>query len=282
MEEEKDDKEIPSRGNEWEVVSLTASTYAAAPGPESLESNNDNHDNELDINDEETSRAMFMSGHFVFPPSQHENLPLVCDDKSGAEVGGPTKKSGLDIEEGDRSDKDNEESWNIKGMTAADELHGIQFFDETGKRLSVRASEFEEGRSLLGLDVVDKEQSIYSAGNFSSIHNEADISVSNLSDENLIIPESSDPLLSNSDSPLDSTSPTKEKKFNESGLPCEAWWKKRAASLFAQAKDANAFWSVFVAAALMGLVILGQRWQSQQVKLQSVINDEVFLAIQKI
>ncbi|KAI3848886.1 hypothetical protein MKW92_040645 [Papaver armeniacum] len=201
MEDEKDVKGTSTR--EWEVVTLTASTYAAAPGPESLESSDGN---QMDVNDdEETSRAMFMSGHFVFPPSQHENLPLLG------------------------SDKNDEENWNARRMAGSDELHGIQFFDESGKRLSVRPSEFEEERSLLGLDLNDKEQ-----------------------------------ILSNQDSSSDSTSPTYVNKFNESGLPCEAWWKRRAASLIAQAKDANAIWSVVVAATLMGL----------HVKWQTIVGDE--------
>ncbi|KAI3988383.1 hypothetical protein MKX01_019837 [Papaver californicum] len=269
MEDEKDVKGTSTR--EWEVVTLTASTYAAEPGPESLQSSDGN---QMDANDdEEISRAMFMSGHFVFPPSQHENLPLLSDDNEN-EVGDLTGKAGYELEVGGRSDKNDEGNWNARRMAGLDELHGIQFFDESGKRLSVRPSEFEEGRSLLGLDLYDKEQSIYDASTLSSIHNEADIRGSNLYDENSFVPESSDPLLSNQDSSLDSTSPTNVNKFNESGLPCEAWWKRRAASLIAQAKDANAIWSVVVAATLMGLVILGQRWQSQHVKWQTIVGDE--------
>ncbi|KAI3886729.1 hypothetical protein MKX03_006872 [Papaver bracteatum] len=251
MEDEKDVKGTSTR--EWEVVTLTASTYAAAPGPESLESSDGN---QMDVNDdEETSRAMFMSGHFVFPPSQHENLPLLSDEN---------EKAGYEMDVGG-SDKSDEENWNARRMSGSDELPGIQFFDESGKRLSVRPSEFEEERSMLGLDLNDKEQSIY---------DEADISRSNLYDENSSVPESSDPVLSNQDSSSNSTSPTNVNKFNESGLPCEAWWKRRAASLIAQAKDANAIWSVVVAATLMGLVILGQRWQSQHVKWQTIVGDE--------
>lgn len=262
MEDEKDVKGTSTR--EWEVVTLTASTYAAAPGLESLESSDGN---QMDVNDdEETSRAMFMSGHFVFPPSQHENLPLLSDENEN-------EKAGYEMDVGG-SDKNDEENWNARRMAGSDELHGIQFFDESGKRLSVRPSEFEEERSLLGLDLNDKEQSIYDTSTLSSIHNEADISGSNLYDENSSVPESSDPVLLNQDSSSDSTSPTNVNKFNESGLPCEAWWKRRAASLIAQAKDANAIWSVVVAATLMGLVILGQRWQSQHVKWQTIVGDE--------
>uniref|UniRef100_A0A2N9F0C0 Uncharacterized protein n=1 Tax=Fagus sylvatica TaxID=28930 RepID=A0A2N9F0C0_FAGSY len=81
-------------------------------------------------------------------------------------------------------------------------------------------------------------------------------------------------------SPDISSSPTlaKDEKHDGSNLPCGAWWKRRAASLYAHAKEANTFWSIFIAAAVMGLVLLGQRWQQErwqalQLKWQISIND---------
>ena len=77
MADNEEGEENTSRGAEWEVVSLTASTYAAAPGPEEVELKDDENGNTYgEDGAAETSRAMFMSGHFVFPPSLHENLPL--------------------------------------------------------------------------------------------------------------------------------------------------------------------------------------------------------------
>ncbi|EMS53500.1 hypothetical protein TRIUR3_06474 [Triticum urartu] len=75
------EKEVPvqvdegaTRGADWEVVTLTASTYAAAPsGPEGaaegkrLGDGNDGRG---------SSSTLLMSDHFVFPPSEHENLPI--------------------------------------------------------------------------------------------------------------------------------------------------------------------------------------------------------------
>ncbi|KAL0775688.1 hypothetical protein Bca101_040840 [Brassica carinata] len=59
--------------NEWEVVSLTSSAYAASPpGP---------YNSRDAYYGAENSRGLFMSDHFVFPPSQHENLPLVEEEK---------------------------------------------------------------------------------------------------------------------------------------------------------------------------------------------------------
>lgn len=45
---------------------------------------------------------------------------------------------------------------------------------------------------------------------------------------------------------------------------CEAWWKRRAALWFVEARQANTLWSLALAAAVMGLVILGQRWQHER------------------
>ncbi|KAF3578082.1 hypothetical protein DY000_02036065 [Brassica cretica] len=47
-------------------------------------------------------------------------------------------------------------------------------------------------------------------------------------------------------------------------LPCEAWWRKRAVSVYLRTREANAVWSLFFAAAVTGLVVLGQRWQQER------------------
>ncbi|PIA49305.1 hypothetical protein AQUCO_01300272v1 [Aquilegia coerulea] len=285
MEDDKEPEETPSRGNDWEVVSLTASAYAAAPGPEMLDSIHDDQGNDPSRDDEEVSRAMFMSGHFVFPPKEHENLPLQPIDNEirvepEHEVGG----SGLDLEEGDKSEKIIEENRTVKGMEGPEELHGIQFMHEKMEDLSAHDTDFGAGKEALQvMTLLEEEQAIYKSHKFSSLLDEADISGSSVRDEDLFIPEPNVFSESNLDSSSDSVkSPgsIKGKRSKKSGLPCEAWWKRQAASFYAQAKEANAFWSVFVAAALMGLVILGHRWQkerlqTQQFKLKVNINDEV-------
>eukprot|EP00246_Nothoceros_aenigmaticus_P015584 TRINITY_DN6563_c0_g1_i1.p1 TRINITY_DN6563_c0_g1~~TRINITY_DN6563_c0_g1_i1.p1 ORF type:complete len:193 (+),score=29.57 TRINITY_DN6563_c0_g1_i1:22-579(+) len=53
----------------------------------------------------------------------------------------------------------------------------------------------------------------------------------------------------------------------------EGWWKRKASCLLVQARQANSIWSIALAAAVMGLVLLGQRWhrercQNQQLRLQ--------------
>ncbi|KAI4338400.1 hypothetical protein MLD38_023464 [Melastoma candidum] len=68
-------EEAGSRKNEWEVVSLSASAYAASPDPEIAGIKGNETEGAYNA-DTEISRALFMSSHFVFPPGQHENLPL--------------------------------------------------------------------------------------------------------------------------------------------------------------------------------------------------------------
>lgn len=230
MADDGNEGEGTSRGNEWEVVSLTASTYNAAPGPKKAESTDD--DKELGIAEVESSRAMFMSNHFVFPPSQHENLPLdpdICETRNehGGEDAGSTEESGLALDDGNIPYKSGEENWEVKELAEVDEQHGIQFFEEK------------------------------------------DISGSTAYDESNAIVEDNDPSDMNLDSPVDSKSQDVVKE-HRSGPPCEAWWKRHAASFYSHAKDANAFWSVVVAATLMGLVILGQRWQQEKWQLQQL------------
>ena len=70
----------PPRGNEWEVVSLTSSAYAASPGPYNVDSRDAARKFDHAYYGGDTSRDLFMSDHFVFPPSQHEDLPLDDDD----------------------------------------------------------------------------------------------------------------------------------------------------------------------------------------------------------
>ncbi|XXG85012.1 hypothetical protein AAC387_Pa11g0189 [Persea americana] len=240
MADDENKGEGTSRGNEWEVVSLTASTYEAAPGPKEFESTDD--DKELNRTEEESSRAMFMSGHFVFPPSQHENLPLEPDiseihDELRGEGPDSTEECGPDLAEGDGPKKPADDNRNIKELSEVDEQLGLQLFDEK------------------------------------------DMSGSTAFDGSTIIPEDRDPTQNKLDSPLDSSKYQDTTKEDKSVPPCEAWWKKRAASLYSHAKEANTFWSVVVAAALMGLVILGQRWQQERWQLQQLkwklgMNDE--------
>lgn len=250
-----------ARGNDWEVVSLTASAYAAAPGPREVK--DEKQGDKYWVDEAETSSALFMSRHFVFPPSEHENLPLkplepLKPDSSeivGEQAGEEPVFESIE-EEGGRSGGKDEEVWTLKGLNVADDFPGMS--------------------------LNEKEQSLYKASTFGSLHSEEAFAGSTMFGENVVFSEldgSEQGLGFPADAPQ---SPTlaEDDKFDGSSLPCEAWWKRRAISLYSHAKEANTFWSIFIAAAVMGIVILGQRWQQErwqamQLKWQHTVNNEV-------
>ncbi|CAI9277988.1 unnamed protein product [Lactuca saligna] len=206
MADKEEGEETAPRGADWEVVSLTASTYAAAPSPDvKVKDPKDDEKSEVvDTDKSGTSDALFMSGHFVFPPSQHENLPL---EPEKTEIGDDDDDGDGDVsesikEEGEKSSAKDEDNWNISKLT-----------ESYGKR-----SDFEDATTLPGLE---KEQNVLNV-------------------------------------------PKRMEDDDGSGAPYATWWKKQAVSLYSHAKEANTFWSIFISAAVMGLVIIGHQWQQER------------------
>ncbi|XP_031502538.1 ATG8-interacting protein 2-like [Nymphaea colorata] len=322
---EKDGEGTATRGNDWEVVSLTASAYAAYPGPRKFDEGKVDEQGELTDAQEEGATPMFLSNHFVPPSGQHENLLAkfhqtsfvkehksasdgvqklpeevpsseICDE-SVSEVDDPMAMH-KPVGEGEMIMK-TVESWNfneiqksVKGLGESDSLHEIPFFDEKGKNLPRPGKSFKDINTLGGLDWIEPIQrsEITVEQKLEPFCAEADKSGSttfNDSHSGLEAELHKDvPETEASSLQLDYVSDSSEssklvegRESKRSDLPCEAWWKRQAASLYAQAREANALWSVFVAAAVMGLVILGHRWQQeklhiQQLKWQFSINDE--------
>lgn len=229
-DDEKENVVTPTRGAEWEVVQLTASTYAAAPGPKGFVPDDEG-------NEQEPSSAMFMSDHFIFPPSEHENLQIE-PEYSGIQNEAEVQDVSPVEDVGDGSYEIEEEISCSKSDT---EKHEIRFFDN-GCDLSVPNVEFDEDPKLN----LPEEKEVKFASSESNVSSGE-----------------------NQDSPK-YTGSKDDDKYDGSGLPCEAWWKRHAACLYHHAKEANTLWSVVVAAALMGLVILGKQWQQDKWR----INDE--------
>ncbi|KAL7609288.1 hypothetical protein Lser_V15G14379 [Lactuca serriola] len=239
MADKEEGEETAPRGADWEVVSLTASTYAAAPSPDvKVKDPKDDEKSEVvDTDKSGTSDALFMSGHFVFPPSQHENLPL---EREKTEMGDDDNDDG-DVsesikEEGEKSSAKDEDNWNISKLT-----------ESYGKR-----SDFEDATTLPGLE---KEQSIYNSATF---HYEP-----NIDDEDRVLVDSVESSDSSSSSDVLNV-PKRMEDDDGSGVPYATWWKKHAVSLYSHAKEANTFWSIFISAAVMGLVIIGHQWQQER------------------
>ncbi|KAL0720665.1 hypothetical protein Bca4012_035264 [Brassica carinata] len=187
----------PPRGNEWEVVSLTSSAYAASPGPYNFDSR-------------DAAR------------NQHEDLPLDDDDDEPVlqEVGSKDEQS----------------------------LYG----DEPAL-----------GTSRQYVESVGSESAMYEHGLIDSEPNES-------AEGGLDV---------RSDTAEDTLGLEKDGKKARHDLPCEAWWRRRAVSIYIRTREANAMWSLFFAAAVTGLVVLGQRWQQErwqvlQLKWHSSISSE--------
>ncbi|URD83409.1 hypothetical protein MUK42_05398, partial [Musa troglodytarum] len=209
MADDGKEEKVSSRGADWEVVSLTASAYAAEPGLPEFDPTSESKEKENMI-ERESSAALFMSGHFVFPPSEHESLPIEPD-----------------------TSKIHGESTMIAGDNGTD----------------------DSGREKLQTESDDVQYGI----EFSEAHKSSTKS------------EAEEPSDVNMESPHDHANPGGD-EIDESNLPCQAWWKRPAASLCKQAKGAGTFWSVVVAAAIMGIIIVGQRWHKD--KWRFSINDE--------
>ncbi|CAN4111573.1 unnamed protein product [Withania somnifera] len=223
MASNEEGEETAPRGNEWEVVSLTESAYAAAPDPKHVDLNDGNSSSAEYV--AETSQALFMSGHFVFPPSQHENLPVEPD---------------------------------------VNEIHNEQGGEDAAPELVANEGEFEEDGALQRLSLVDKEQSIFGTANYSSYQSEEPMGLSATIEETDVLEEPVEPFHQGLKSDNSNLPQTKDEDYDAANLPCQAWWKRGAASLVSHAKDANALWSIFIAAAVMGLVIIGQKWQQER------------------
>lgn len=202
VQERKEGEVIPSRGD-WEVVSLTGSTFDATSGTKEHDPKSIDDDDE---NNQEPSNALFLSGHFVFPPSEHENLPIEPDV---IEMYKETDTSYIfDDEETEEVDES---------------------FDEVV---------YEEEKEMYGSDLIDYSESTVLGDTLEYRSDDAD------SPKNM--------------------KPSGKNNFDGTGHPCAAWLKKHASSLYCHAKEANAFWSIVVAAALTGLVILGKRWHKDK------------------
>lgn len=221
-----------------------------------------------------------MSGHFGFSPSMHENLPVEPEYKEKyCGKGHDHDVSQVMVQQGGKSDLKHEENLHIEGLIS-DEFPGVPQFEEKGNSMSFYNSDFGD---VVSSKLIDTEQSMYTTEKLGSYVEDAAAGTPYMADEGSGIAEpfeslddAVNPSISNVQKHIE------EDKFNElPNLPCEAWWRRHATSLYGHAKNANPYWSIVVAAAVIGLVIIGHRWQREkpqvfQLKSQLIINDEVF------
>lgn len=96
-----------SREPDWDMLSLSSSTYTEK---------------------ESATESLFMSGHFVFPPSEHENLPIEPEPE---------------LEPEPESVIAPEEEQPRESIEYQSSPEGIKFFEE-GQRVTIHDSDEEE------------------------------------------------------------------------------------------------------------------------------------------
>ncbi|XP_018471798.2 ATG8-interacting protein 2 isoform X2 [Raphanus sativus] len=199
--------ENTTRGTDWEVVSLTASAYAASPGPKV-------HDDDVTTtttpSEAETSHPLYMSGHFVFPPTEP---PSALDNNNN------------------KANKKIDSDFSLEPQVGGD--------------LSLEPDEFLGHHAFL-----DEEK---------GKRDERNIYKTCLQDEQ------------------SSVTPPEQLEDDDVAANSSPWWKRSAASFISQAKETKTVWSIFIAAAVMGVVVLGKRWQHERWQLNwesTIANNE--------
>ncbi|KAL6640966.1 hypothetical protein ACP70R_019147 [Stipagrostis hirtigluma subsp. patula] len=169
-----------------------------------------------------------MSDHFVFPPSEHENLPIQTDFEEIQ----PEK----DVQEASTSMED----YGFKNVGAKNDVGSerVQFYDE-GENVSVDDAQMKDD------------------ARYGSSHAEDDGHGSVYDDGNDAGDDSDD----KSGQPKPAVS-----KNCDAGASCKCWLKKHMTCLYHQAKETNFIWTVVVASALFGIVFLGH-WHKDKFQL---------------
>lgn len=251
------------RGNDWEVVQLTASTYASAPGPRRSEPSEEAEGKEYGTKGDDSAAALLMSGHFSVSQNEVERLLKGTDSKERQK-----ELCGQDAVSNECDDEKHQETWKHK---LEGDIHSIPSFDK-GKSLPLDDMDFDDGKALQGISLVAEEPVGFSSSGYSAIDAEKELSWS--ATESKSVNKTEEPSLQNvkpvtGSSKVDASG--EQNKPDGSGLPRDACWRKQLLSLYKKAKESNKFWPIIVAAtALVGMAYFGRRWQKGKVHLQQI------------
>nr|BAK01087.1 predicted protein [Hordeum vulgare subsp. vulgare] len=251
------------RGNDWEVVQLTASNYASAPGPARTEPSDEESEGQVygAEGGDSAASALLMSGHFSVP--QNEPGGLLVEANASIERQEAHGSQYAVSDKGDDDDTEDDRQEKLKD----DDLDRTPSFDK-GKSLSSVDMEPDDGSELhrgspVGKDLVTFKSSGYSA---TDAEKEAIDSANEKAKENTML-QNVDPVTDSSNV----VASGEESKPDGSGAPRNVWWQKQLISLYRSAKESNKLWPIVVAAAaLMGMAYFRRRWQKGKLQLQQV------------
>ncbi|XP_047082854.1 ATG8-interacting protein 1-like isoform X1 [Lolium rigidum] len=261
------------RGNDWEVVQLTASNYASTPGPARSEPSDEESAGHVygTKGVDSAAAALMMSGHFSVPRNEAENLLVEAGSTEREEARG----SQYAVSDTGDDDRDEEK---LKG----DDVDRIPSLDK-GKSLSSVDMEPDDGNTSRGVSLATEDTVMFS----SSGHTAAVVAEKGLNwsatESKTTEEKTEDPTLQNVDTVTGSSKVVasgEESRPDGSGGPRGAWWQKQIISLYKSARESNKFWPIIVAgAALMGMAYFRRRWLKgklhlQQVKLQPASSKE--------
>ncbi|WVZ73101.1 hypothetical protein U9M48_021449 [Paspalum notatum var. saurae] len=254
------------RGNDWEVVQLTASAYAAAPAPRRAEPSEETPEAKKygAKGDDDSAAALLMSGHFSVSQNEVESLLVGADGKL------PQKElCSQDAVSDEADDGKYQEAYKHK---LEGDLPSIPSFDK-GKNVSLGDMEFDDGKALQGMSLVGEEPVGFSPPVYSSIEAEKDFTWSPATESRneKKIEESTLHSFKPVSGPSKVAASSGEQSKPDGSGPCDAWWKKQILSLYKNAKESNNFWPIVAAAAaLVGLAYFGRRWHKGKLQLHPV------------
>jgi len=165
MEPDHSDKEQSSpRGNDWEVVQLTASAYAAAPPPRRPEPSEEAEAKKYSTKGDDSAASLLMSGHFSVSQTEVESL-IGADSK---EMHKELCSQDAVSNEGDEQKYQETCKHKLEG-----DLPSIPSLDK-GKNVTLGDMEFDDGKALQGMSLVGEESVGFSSPIYSSIEAEQD------------------------------------------------------------------------------------------------------------
>jgi hypothetical protein len=239
------------RGSDWEVVQLTASTYASAPAPPPSVS----EEGEAKKGDDDSAAALLMSRHFSVPLNQVESLLVAQDGKAEQR----RELGSLDAVSNEAGDDEKYQA--TCDHKLKDALHSIPPSFDKGKGLDM------DSKALQGMGLLVGEELTYSATDAAL----KDFTRSTTESRNEKKTGEESTTLHRANRSTEPDSSGDHNKPDGSGLPRHAWWKKQILSFYKNAKETTKFWPIVAAAAaLVGMAYFGRRWQKGKLQIQPV------------